>query len=262
MDKFRLYIDETGTPHLQNVSDPNHRFLGLIGVIAKLEYVSSVLTPEMEALKRNHFPYDPDAPPIFHRNELVNKKYPFKALKNPNAEESFNRNLLEKLNSWEYIVVAIVIDKLTHLEQYRVWRYHPYHYCMAVLIERFVIYLEQASAVGDCMAESRGREDRKLKEAYAKLYRNGTDFMQASRIQQSLTSCQLKIKPKSNNISGLQLADMIAYPSKQGILIEKNLIADPGEIFGKKIVKILEDEKYYRNPRDGNIWGCGKKILP
>jgi hypothetical protein len=35
----------------------------------------------------------------------------------------------------------------------------------------------------------------------------------------------------------LQLADLIAYPVKQICLLEKGLIADPGDVFGKEVVK-------------------------
>jgi len=58
------------------------------------------------------------------------------------------------------------------------------------------------------MSESRGgHEDRRLQESFARIVANGTDFVSAAQFTATLTSRQLKTKPKSANIAGLQLAD-------------------------------------------------------
>ena len=49
--KYRLYVDEVGNPDLKSSADENHRFLCLAGVIVELEYVSRVVSRELEALK-------------------------------------------------------------------------------------------------------------------------------------------------------------------------------------------------------------------
>ena len=111
------------------------------------------------------------------------------------------------------------------------------------------------------MAESRGgEEDAKLKEAYRRVYQEGTRFREVRFFQQVLTSKEVKLKPKSANIAGLQLADLLAYPSKQEILIEKRKIEDTGDKFGKGICKCIQS-KYSRNLLDGQISGYGKKFL-
>ena len=60
-----------------------------------------------------------------------------------------------------------------------------------------------------------------------------------------LTSKQLKVKPKQNNISGLQLADLIAHPSRNEILHENGIKEITIAPFAKKVINILQD-KYYR----------------
>jgi len=77
-----------------------------------------------------------------------------------------------------------------------------------------------------------------------------------------LTSKELKIKPKRANIAGLQLADLIAHPSRREILLEKDLLSDERKVFGDQICRILRRDKYLRNQRTGQIWGYGKKLLP
>lgn len=90
MNKYRVYIDEVGNNDLKSSENPNHRYLSLTGLIFELNYVKEVVTPSLEKLKQKYFPYHPDEPIILHRKELVNKKYPFNALKNPEIEEQFN----------------------------------------------------------------------------------------------------------------------------------------------------------------------------
>ena len=80
---LRMYVDEVGNADLKASSDPNHRYLSLTGVVFDLDYVDRVLAPEMEALKRRYFRAHVDEPLILHRKELVNKKYPFQALRDP-----------------------------------------------------------------------------------------------------------------------------------------------------------------------------------
>jgi hypothetical protein len=216
----------------------------------------------MDALKREFFQYDPDEPVIFHRKEMINHRYPFHALRDKKVEKLFNQSLLDALNTWQFHAITIVLDKKAHCEQYVVWRHHPYHYCMEVLLERFVLFLHYGNQHGDVMVESRGRkEDEKLEESYRRLYKNGTDYIPAERWEERLTSGQLKVKPKSANVAGLQLADLIAHPSRREILIENKLISDDRDTFGDKITSILLETKYVRS-RNGEINRYGKKLLP
>lgn len=260
--KHRIYIDETGDHNLENCENLPHRFLGLTGVIFSLQDAREKLVPQLEQFKRTHLPYDPDEPPILHRKEIINKRYPFHVLNDPEKENAFNADLLTLLEELQYVVVTVVIDKLEHKTKYTTWRYHPYHYCLAILLERFILYLESKGHIGDALAESRGgREDLKLKDSYHQLYESGTEFISVERFRKSLTSCQLKLKPKRNNIAGLQLADLLAYPSKQDVLRRNNLIPKGADVFGDRIVQLLESTKYYRG-RSGQIEGYGRKLLP
>jgi hypothetical protein len=111
---------------------------------------------------------------------------------------------------------------------------------------------------GDVMAESRGgKEDIRLKKSFRTLCDSGTYYIKPDIFANHLTSKELKVKQKSNNIAGLQIADLIAHPSRREILLENNLIIDNRNIFGDKITQILAG-KYYRN--EDKIFG--KKLLP
>lgn len=255
--KYRMYVDEVGNPDLASSENPLHRFLSLTGVILDLNYVSRILHPQIEQLKSDYFDSHPDDPVIFHRKELLNAKRPFKALRDSETRSRFNADLLGFLNSWEYTVISVCLDKKSHKDTYKVWRYDPYHYCLALLLERFTFFLEQKEKKGDVMAESRGgKEDMRLKKSFSRLWNEGTEYMNPERFHVVFTSKQLKVKPKANNISGLQLADLIAHPSRNEILDENGLLDRPLPPFGTKVIEILQ-RKYYQH--GGRIFG--KKFI-
>ena len=255
--KYRIYIDEVGNPDLECSDNPNHRFLSLSGVILELGYVQQVLQPQMEALKAKLFFSHPDDPVIFHRKEMLNAKPPFERLKDGAVRHEFDEELLALLERWHYTVISVCLDKKRHKETYATWRYDPYHYCLAVLIERFVFFLGRENCRGDAMAESRGgKEDVRLKKSFARLWEQGTEFVAPGQFQERLTSRQLKVKTKPNNIAGLQLVDLLAHPSRHEILWENHLAEREPAPFAQRIIAILQRKYDCRGARM-----FGKKLL-
>lgn len=257
MAKVRMYIDEVGNPDLGNSGNPNHRFLSLTGVTIDLDYVKDVLHPELENLKKKYFGAHPDEPVVLHRKEMLSGKPPFQALIYTPTRKAFDRDLLKFLADWDYTVFTVCLDKKRHKDTYKTWRHDPYHYCLCVLLERFNFWLNRNSVVGDVMAESRGgKEDRRLKDSFHRLWERGTEYVGQEQFQKSFTSKQLKVKPKSANVSGLQLADIIAHPSRAEILYEEGLLGRELAPFSKKVIAILK-RKYDRS--EGRIFG--KKFI-
>ncbi len=133
----------------------------------------------------------------------------------------------------------------------------PTHYCLQVLLERYCLFLGRQESRGDVLAESRGgKEDRRLKASFARLWENGTDYLKPQDLQERLTSKQLKIKTKANNIAGLQLADLLAHPSRNEILEEHQLLEREIAPFARRVIPILA-EKYDR--KADRVFG--KKML-
>lgn len=258
--KYRIYIDEVGNNDLGSSTNPNHRFLCLTGVVFELDYVKNVLTPDIEGLKNKYFESHPDEPVIFHRKEMVNKKPPFKVLANPVVENEFNTEFLHLLDKWKFKSITVLIDKLEHQNKYSTWRYDPYHYCMAIILERFYLRLKDVGCVGDMMFESRGgKEDLRLKESFRKIYEHGTDWVNASDLQDTITSKELKIKPKLANIAGLQVADLVAYPLYRYAMKYYKLKDDGRITFNEQLMEVLKP-KILKD--ENKLDGYGLKKLP
>ena len=111
------------------------------------------------------------------------------------------------------------------------------------------------------MIESRGgAEDTRLKNSFRKLMDNGTHHIAASDLANHITSKELKVKPKNANISGLQIADLLAHSCRR-YLFKKVLNMNDGKItFSDEIIAILEESKLFRYRN--RIINYGIKKLP
>jgi len=261
MKLYRLYIDESGDHTYYETEDPAKRYLGLTGILVESEFYRTIFQPELELLKQRHFPHSPDEPVILHREDIVNRRGPFWRLRDPEKEKIFNEDLLQFLKQQRYCVISVVIDKNAQVRRYSEAAYHPYHYCLIAILERYCGYLNFYNARGDVLAESRGgTEDSQLKVAYKSIYEAGTYYRSPEFFQKVLTSEEIKIKPKWKNIAGLQIADILAHPCKQDILVDLKKYTVFGDNFGMQICRCITP-KYNQQVYEGKIWGYGKIFL-
>jgi hypothetical protein len=260
MSKFRLYVDESGD-HNYNTSDAiKKRFLSLSGVIIKQEEYSQNITPAIRLIKQI-FSDDIDCPPILHAEEIASKSGIFSILQNSEIECEFNRQYLDLIENRDYIICCVVLDKKNHLSKYGKAASHPYHYCLNIILERYVFFLERQGSVGDVIAEARGKkEDMALKEAYECFYNSGTSFRSRESIQSKLTSNSIKIRNKQANILGLEFADLLSLPMKLDVLHSFQILPNLDENFTKKVISKIQT-KYLRSNTNGKIKGYGKKVL-
>jgi hypothetical protein len=256
---FRLFIDEFGHHDMKSSDDPNQRYLGLTGVIMREAYAGGQFTAGLNSIKQDIFGRSDFA---LHRREILDAAPPpFDVLKDSATRNRFDAALLNLMDVATYRVVTVIIDKKEHKEKYAVWHFQPYHYCMTVLLERYVLLLNANSEVGDVMAESREKRDnRKLSKAYQYIYKHGTDNIRPAFFQRWLSSKEIKIKRKIDNVAGLQLADLIANPSCRELICKRTNTRMEAE-FSKKVVEILYRKKYRRS-RNGTVAGYGTKWLP
>lgn len=234
MDKYRLYIDESGTASFKNM-EGNNKYLMLSGIIIKSSEIN-LLDYNFNALKEKYFNYDIDLKNIIlHREDIYNKRKGFEKLSDSNIEKAFNNDLIHLLTSMNYNVIAVLINKEARFKKYKTPK-DPYTTALETLIKRYVIFLEEHNSIGDIMLENRNKNDNEtLENIYKIIYKNGTKKnvneidMTADRFQKHLTSSSLKFKPKVANISGLQIADLLANPLKCKMILEKekvNLFSD------------------------------------
>lgn len=260
--RYRLYIDESGDHTYKDVEQDSHRYLALLGCVIDFQSYKTTFQPSFQQLRNSFFPReDPDDDPvIFHREDIVHKRRAFWRLRDPEFALRFDTALLEFLSSQSFVIICIVIDKKTHLSQYKDAAFHPYHYCLQLMLERYCGLLNYYNAERDVIAEARGgKEDRLLSQAYRYVYSVGTHYHSSKYFQSSLTSKELKLKGKDKDIAGLQIADILAHPCKQDVLIEENRLESLPS-FAQKICECIAS-KYNRRFDTDRVKGYGKVFL-
>jgi hypothetical protein len=260
-DRYRLYLDESGDHVFRETEELAHRYLCLLGCWFRnpdyLEFHEAI-----EALKSKYLPHHPDDPVILHREDMINARKAFKNLRDAAVRAEFDDALLEVVRAANFKVVAVVIDKHELRRAYSVAAAHPYHLGLGFLLQRFAGYLNHINRVGDILGESRGgREDRLLKESYSRVFERGVWMTRSEVFQSALTSSELKLKPKSANISGLQLADLLGHPVKQWVLKHFNHASEELAPFAQRLMGLIEP-KFNRQLYDGRLEGYGIVLFP
>jgi hypothetical protein len=264
-ERFRLYIDESGDHVFKHLDQLTHRYLCLVGVWFKNPDYQS-FHRDLEHLKQEIFNPHPDAPVILHREDLIHRRGIFSKLRDPERAQNFDERLLTMIGAARFRMVAVVIDKKALLDKVGSLQgvLHPYNMGIQFLHEQYCDYLVHVKCCGDVMAESRGaKEDRLLKKVYGVLGtatwnwhpQDGGPFIPV------LTSKELKVKPKSANISGLQLADLLAHPCRQDVLREFGRINDEPRAFSKRLLEVI-GEKFHRHLGTGELKDSGKHLCP
>lgn len=262
MRKYRLYIDESGDHGYGDLGGVGGRYLAITGLIVEAESYRTSFHPQLEAFKQEVLPHDPDRPIVLHRRDIIDRSGAFKALQSPVVHQKFNSSLIEFLRSQQYVIVAIVLDKKSHIDRYGAAAFHPYHYCLSPMMERYCGLLRfWRNAKGDVLAESRGgAEDKQLKLAFTNILQDGTHWRGSGFFRDVLTTHELKTAKKEANVAGLQIADVIAYPSKQDVLAEFGRIEPPTGEFRDRLRHAMR-QHYNKQAYLGRIKGYGMVLL-
>ena len=84
--------------------------------------------------------------------------------------------------------------------------------------------------------------------------------MSNGQTQKTLTSKELKIKPKAFNVAGLQVADILAHPVTRDVLLDRGRVDSLGGAFADRIIKVAK-AKYNHQRYDGRVRGYGRILL-
>jgi hypothetical protein len=168
-------------------------------------------------------------------------------------DPAFRARFYDRLNALmrrlDYSVVACAIRKDDHLARYGVAALDPYLLSLDILVERFCFDVGRVTGGGLIVAEKRDPTlDRELELAWLNLKIQGTRYLQARDIEDRILG--LNLRPKSANIAGLQLADLVVSP------IGRHVLGKPE----KEDWRIVQEK--FRRSRKGRVLGYGLVTLP
>lgn len=255
-----MFIDDTGNVHNTTSNHPQAKFAGITGVIFEWGYLRDVFEPGFLELKKRHFGIDltTGCPPILHLRKMKKAIPPFHCLTDEETRLKWQRECFSMYRRAKYHVITVGVDKAAFYTKYPEWRGSIYKLLVGDAIERYFYFLRYRG-IGDVMAETVNEDrDGELMMLYKKFYAHGTDHIPAEKLQPVLTSTEVKIKPKTADIQGLQIADLLASTC---FAHQKKLHAGGGNFdsFAMQVAELMESEKFYRsfwgNPKGyGRIW--------
>lgn len=260
---YRLYVDEVGDPAFRNCERPHRRFLSLTGVALRLDDAATVVSPELERIKRDHFGAHPDDEQrlVLHRRDILDRSGPYSALRDADRAAAFDADLFGAFERWPYTVFTAVLDKHAFRECHPTNRPEAYAHALGAVVGCFAAWLAERGQRGDVMVEARGgNDDLQLKGAYQRLLTEGGPGTDLASLAAALTSRQLKVRNKSDAVPGLQLADLLAHPSAGALRATRGHGARPAD-FGGRVADLLDLHKYARL-RDGQVENMGLLWIP
>lgn len=240
-----LFLDESGDHNLA-IIDPQYPLFVLGGVMVDKAYAEGPMTEAVQDFKRRLFGRDDI---ILHTADITRNRNGFEAMKNAAFRERFYAELNELMRSLDYKVVACAIRKDEHIARYGVAALDPYLLSLDLLVERFAFDVGNVSGGGLIVAERRDPTlDHELELAWLNLKIQGTRYQQAKDIEKRILA--MNLRAKSENIAGLQLADLVVTP------IGRHVLGKPS----KEDFEIVRTK--LRRSRAGVAEGYGLVVLP
>lgn len=216
--KYYLFIDESGDHGLVKLDASFPVFL-LCGLLTSEEnYIA--IKDEINAVK-NHFWGQKQV--VLHSRDIRKCEKEFQILLDLNIKSKFYERINKVIETSKYRILASAIHKSKYIKTYGKLSNDVYELGLSFIIERAIFSLDEVKGVNkqlEIIIEKRGKkEDKQLEEHFQRLIARGTGFVAAERLQE----VQLKItfRDKKENINGLQLADLIAYPIARYVIEPK-----------------------------------------
>lgn len=217
--RYLLYIDESGGHDLGHV-DPKYPVFVLVGLLVGEKYYQQTLVPRVKALKKeNGF----DRGVVLHSNSIRRHRGDFRELSDPVRREALYESLNAVFETSRMRLHAVVIDKRRFVGRF-VFPPNPYDVSLSQLLSLVCgpprIVGANRPQVVKIIAESRGRAEDKLLQAEFQRFRQaglrtyGADGVQSRRSAtvERLFPQRIDFVKKTNVVTGLELADLAAYP--------------------------------------------------
>lgn len=241
---YYLYIDECGDQNLDSFS-PTFPIFTLCGILVADDKVEQ-LNQQVKDLKKQFWG---DKNIILHSRDIRKCQKGFEILFDLNIKQQFYEainHILAQNNV--YVIVSCSIMKEPYIRQFGKLN-DVYGQSLSFVIERAIFCVDNKVPEGEgrihSIVERRGkREDKALLGYYLQLLEKGTYWVDALRMKDRMESFEFKWK--SDDVIGLQIADLIAYPLTRHVLnpnqvnlafdvIEPNIFQQEGKILGLKV---------------------------
>lgn len=241
--KYNLYIDECGD-HCLSTYDRNFPIFTLCGILVPMQQVN-LFQKAVDSIKLE-FWHTTDV--ILHSRDIRKCSKHFKILLDNEIKRQFYRRINDVLaEQGVYVTVCCSVLKEDCISRYGADA-DVYGTALKYVLQRSVFCVDDINPVGgkiNIIVERRGkREDAALSAYYNRLRVTGMHYVSPQRLAEHMG--RFGFSDKKENIFGLQVADLIAYPISRHVLapekpnpafdvILPNIYACDGKLLGLKI---------------------------
>ena len=241
-DNYVLYLDECGDQNLSSF-DPQFPIFTLCGVVVSEEQ-DALLADRINSLKRDSWN---NTNIILHSRDIRKCQNGFEVLFDLEVKKRFIESVNAILGDDIYIIICCAILKESYIRQYGKLN-DVYGLSLSYIMERVVFYLDSVGRDNielRTVIERRGKkEDKSLLNYYNQLLDRGTYWVNGERMRRYFK--RFDMRWKSENIVGLQVADLVAYPITRHVLnpngvnlaydvLKKNIYQVDGKMYGMKV---------------------------
>lgn len=245
--KYYLYIDECGDHNLAKY-DVGFPAFTLCGILISRNNLKSLIQA-FEDLKMDIFG---SKDIIIHSVDIRRWRGPFSILADDVLRTKFFsgiENILSRNDAYVIVSCTILKEQLSKF-CVRGEEEDVYGLSLSYLIERSIFFIDNIENNKNpeisIVVERRGKkEDNKLLNYYNGLRNRGTKWVTAERLRSRISD--FGFKNKNDNIIGLQIADLIAYPVTIHLLhpkrenpsyeaVKNNIFQDNGVLLGQKVI--------------------------
>ena len=212
--KFIAFFDECGDHSLTRINPQLPIFL-LCTVVVERECYAKEIIPAIAAFKLRYFAHEGIN---LHSRDIRKSDGPFSILQNELVRHRFLSELSEMLTILPFTLFCTAILKNEYKKRYGDDARNPYDVALEYSFERILHFLEMHNEIAlPVIAEARGKqEDDALRASFYDLMTKGTYYNNAERFNKLV--CPISFRRKNDNIAGIQLADLCAYPVARHVM--------------------------------------------
>jgi hypothetical protein len=147
------------------------------------------------------------------------------------------------ISAMPFTLFLTCVRKQAHADKYGPYAYSPYNIALEFTMERVLHFLQNSGETElPIVAEARGKkEDADLERVFFRILSQGTRYHLADQFKR--LTCPLVFRSKKDNIAGVQVADLCAYPCARHVLgrsdrayeIVKKHLYNQGGVSGWKV---------------------------
>lgn len=212
--RFIAFFDECGDHSLEKI-DRDFPLFVLSTVIVEREVYHERIIPALGCLKMRFWNHEGVN---LHSRDIRRAHGDFKFMQVPAMRAAVLAALSDMMKDLPITLFITAIHKQEHKERYGMAASNPYDLALTYTFERVLHFLEGESETElPVTAEARGKnEDNELEAAFYRLMTQGTRFIPAEKFQR--LKCPITFRRKTDNIAGLQIADLCAHPAARRVL--------------------------------------------